>query len=114
MPSSLCRCFLGSPDCLVSFSVRSLVLITVCAALCGCAASRPAPVVDRTALPKQGTAVAATAVPAAAVQAKPAPRPVEARPEFHTVKPGDTLYSIALEHGVDYRDLAAWNGLDNP
>jgi lipoprotein NlpD len=36
------------------------------------------------------------------------------RPEFYTVKPGDTLYSIALEHGLDYRDLALWNGLDNP
>jgi lipoprotein NlpD len=33
---------------------------------------------------------------------------------LYTVKPGDTLYSIALEHGVDYRDLAQWNGLDTP
>jgi lipoprotein NlpD len=48
------------------------------------------------------------------VSTKPAARPVEARPEFYTVKPGDTLYSIALEHGLDYRDLALWNGLDNP
>jgi lipoprotein NlpD len=93
----------------VSFSVKSLVLIAVCAALSGCAASRPAPVVDRTALPKQGTAV-----PTPAVSTKPAPRLVEARPEFYTVKPGDTLYSIELEHGLDYRDVAAWNGLDNP
>ena len=47
--------------------------------------------------------------------AKPAPARVpEERPQFYTVKPGDTLYSIALEHGVDYRELASWNGLDNP
>ena len=30
------------------------------------------------------------------------------------VKKGDTLYSIALEHGADYREVAAWNRLDDP
>ena len=29
------------------------------------------------------------------------------------VKRGDTLYSIALEHGVDFRELARWNNLDD-
>jgi lipoprotein NlpD len=33
------------------------------------------------------------------------------RPQFYTVRKGDTLYSIALDFGQDYRDLAAWNGL---
>jgi lipoprotein NlpD len=46
--------------------------------------------------------------------ARPAPRTSEARPDSYTVKPGDTLYSIALENGLDYRELALWNGLDNP
>ncbi len=32
----------------------------------------------------------------------------------HTVKKGDTLYSIALENGVGYRELAEWNGIANP
>ena len=36
------------------------------------------------------------------------------RPELYTVQKGDTLYSIALEHGLDYKDLAQWNNLDNP
>jgi lipoprotein NlpD len=36
------------------------------------------------------------------------------RPEFYVVKRGDTLYSIALDHGQDYRDLALWNGLADP
>lgn len=31
----------------------------------------------------------------------------------HVVKQGETLYSIALEHGVDYRELARWNGLND-
>jgi lipoprotein NlpD len=30
------------------------------------------------------------------------------------VKKGDTLYSIALDNGQDYKDVAAWNNLENP
>lgn len=29
----------------------------------------------------------------------------------YKVEPGDTLYSIAWRHGLDYRELARWNGL---
>ena len=29
----------------------------------------------------------------------------------YTVKKGDTLYSIAWRHGVDYKDLAKWNNI---
>ena len=36
------------------------------------------------------------------------------RPEHHIVKKGDTLYSIALDYGQDYRELAAWNNLEDP
>jgi len=39
------------------------------------------------------------------------PRPGEPRPAFYTVRKGDTLYSIALDHGLDYRELAQWNGI---
>src|SRR5215213_9745703 len=63
----------------------------------------PAPVVDRS--PARAGA-ASTAAPAT-----PAPRLAEG---LYTVKKGDTLYSIALEHGADYRDVAQWNGLDDP
>ena len=71
----------------------------------GCATRSPAPVDDRR--------------PAPAVQPKPpvaraAPVPQSARPGTYTVRRGDTLYSIALEHGVDYRELAQWNRLEDP
>ena len=33
---------------------------------------------------------------------------------IYIVQKGDTLYSIAFLHGVDYRDVAEWNHLDNP
>jgi lipoprotein NlpD len=44
--------------------------------------------------------------------ARPSPRVIsDPRPAFYTVKKGDTLYSIALDFGVDYKELAAWNEL---
>jgi lipoprotein NlpD len=35
-------------------------------------------------------------------------------PATYTVRPGDTLYSIAFRQGLDYRELAAWNGIADP
>ena len=69
---------------------------------------------DRTA-PGGRSSVASAPAPVSSGAARPAPRPPEAaRPDAYTVKAGDTLYSIALEHGLDYRELAIWNRLDNP
>jgi lipoprotein NlpD len=73
----------------------------------GCGTSTGAPVFDRTREAKP-----APAKPAAAVSA--APRPGDTRPEFHVVAKGDTLYSIALDNGLDYRELAQWNGISDP
>jgi lipoprotein NlpD len=36
------------------------------------------------------------------------------KPGFYSVRPGDTLTRIALENGQAWRDIAKWNGLDNP
>jgi lipoprotein NlpD len=38
----------------------------------------------------------------------------DSRIGYHSVKKGDTLYSIALDNGQDYKDVAAWNNLENP
>ena len=35
-------------------------------------------------------------------------------PETYTVKPGDNLFRIALNHGMGYRELAELNGISNP
>lgn len=32
----------------------------------------------------------------------------------YTVKPGDTLFGIAFRAGLNYRDVAAWNGIEEP
>lgn len=73
----------------------------------GCSVRTGAPVVERGA--DRGPAPAKPAV-----AAKPAPRPADTRPEFHVVSKGDTLYSIALDNGLDYRELAQWNGITDP
>lgn len=54
-----------------------------------------APVIDR--LPAKNTSEQATAVEG-----------------VYTVKPGDTLYSIALDFGLDWRELARINQLTDP
>jgi lipoprotein NlpD len=71
--------------------------------LAACASNTSAPVVDR------GSSSRETPVsrPSTAV-------PVNGEGRFYTVKKGDTLYSISLEHGQDYREVAAWNNLENP
>ncbi|MBB5015649.1 peptidoglycan DD-metalloendopeptidase family protein [Rehaibacterium terrae] len=40
-------------------------------------------------------------------------RPVTGAHEYVVVR-GDTLYGIAFRHGLDYRDVAAWNGIGPP
>ncbi len=80
-------------------AVLVLLLITV-----GCSTrrlSQPAPVEDRTGV----VASAVVLLPGAENAGKPG---------YFTVRPGDTLYRIALEAGQSPRDLQAWNKLTNP
>jgi lipoprotein NlpD len=36
------------------------------------------------------------------------------RSGFYTVKPGDTLIRIGLDHGQNWRDIIRWNNIENP
>ena len=72
--------------------------------LARCVARRPAPVSERAPQPP--------APPAVAVRPADPPTPLKERPATYIVKKGDTLFSIALDHGVDHRDLAAWNNIE--
>lgn len=69
----------------------ALVIFTV--ALAGCASRSPAPVVER---------------------GQQVPTQTAAQADTYTVKSGDTIYSIAREHGMDFRELIALNGIENP
>jgi lipoprotein NlpD len=81
--------------------------LLVLAALHGCAVrTSPAPVVDR-APPSAGLTKPGPVKPAP-------PQITPASGDYYVVRKGDTLYSIALEHGADYREVAQWNNLDDP
>lgn len=89
---------------------RCLLLFAL-ALLAGCASTPPAPVIERTA---PSTVVEGSAAIAAPVAASPGVVVGEQGAGFYTVKKGDTLYSIALDNGHSYRDIAAWNALEDP
>jgi lipoprotein NlpD len=76
---------------------------------------------------KQGAPAAVAAPPAQPVAAPGTPAestPVASKPllgaenlgkpGYYAVKPGDTLIRIGLDNGQNWRDVARWNGLDNP
>jgi lipoprotein NlpD len=67
------------------------ILAAVLVAGCG-STPTPAPVVQ---LPQTGAGTAGA----------------PGQSQFYTVKPGDTLYSIARSHGLDYKTLAARNNI---
>jgi lipoprotein NlpD len=94
----------GPSQALRRFGIALLAVVLV-----ACASRTRAPVEDRTAPPVPPPASATAATPAPA-----SPPEAESRGPTYTVKRGDTLYQIALDHGLDYKDLAAWNGLENP
>jgi lipoprotein NlpD len=86
-------------------------------ALTGCSTTRlngPAPVEDR------GTSAGATGSSGgggttAATPPKPLPGAENAgKPGYYTVRPGDTMIRIGLETGQNWKDIARWNGMDNP
>lgn len=85
---------------LVFWITNSVTLIL----LPGCASSHRAPVIER---------ASDSARPANSVKRLKAKEP-DWRPDNYVVQKGDTLYSIALEHGLDYRELAEWNNISDP
>ena len=95
--------------------MRHAVLLLVLALLGACAAKRPAPVSEArppsAGKPAPAPAVAKPAIPPATPV--PAPGAVDTG-KLHTIQRGDTLISIALANGLDYRELAAWNNIENP
>lgn len=82
---------------------RIFAVMMAASLLAGCASSgHRAPVVERGAAPK---------VPAAA---KAPAKEKDWRPRVHVVQKGDTLYAIAFNYGLDPRELAEQNGIQDP
>ena len=120
------------PGAGAALCLGGLWLLSAVVVMAGCASpDHRAPVEDRSGsvrpVPSQPLpGGASTPAPsAAAATTAPVPAPAEpvrlppgaenaGKPGYYTVKRGDTLYNIGLENGQGYRDIARWNGLDNP
>lgn len=106
------------------FRSRWLISAGALVLMVGCASSGGrAPVEDKSMgavtpsrAPAAGSGGAAAAT--AGVPASPAVPRLNAehagKPGYYTVRPGDTLARIALDHGQNWRDVARWNGMENP
>jgi lipoprotein NlpD len=108
-------------------------IVAMAATLSACTSTslNRAPVEDRGA-PTASTTTQAPAAPVAATAptatgsvngaasvTATAPKPLPGaenagKPGYYTVKPGDTMIRIGLDSGQNWRDVARWNGLDNP
>ncbi len=93
-------------------SIQRIAIFGLVAILAACASKQPAPVTERVAAPSPAPVPEVVPAPAPATLSLPVKEP-DPRPEFYTVRRGDTLYSIALEHGLDHRELAAMNNIEN-
>ncbi|MDP2371546.1 peptidoglycan DD-metalloendopeptidase family protein [Rhodoferax sp.] len=76
-----------------------------------------APVEDRgSSLPRPVTVTSPTtgAEPAAGTVKPTVLSDNAGKPGYYTVRPGDTLIRIGLDSGQNWRDVARWNGMENP
>jgi lipoprotein NlpD len=93
---------------MVSVALVRIAAVVLVIAVAACASRGRAPIEDRS--PRAPPPAAAPAPPPEA----PAPSESEVRAPTYIVKQGDTLRAIANNYNVDYRELAAWNNIDNP
>lgn len=97
-----------------------LLSLLFCLAMAGCVSSGrsvPAPVEDHVSLknkPAAKSTTGSTASAPASISAGSMLPDQAAKTGYYTVKPGDTLIRIGLDHGQNWRDLMRWNTLDNP
>ena len=106
--------------------VLAVVCFSALAALVGCSSKPrgPIPVEDRVAgqsssrtakapAPQTNPSTGAVSTPISMGASMPGSENA-GKPGYYSVRPGDTLTKIALDHGQAWRDIAKWNGLDNP
>ena len=85
-----------------------LALVAMLLAGCGSSVQR-APVLEHGAAEKKHAEP-----PLTATAKKTVPHEKDWRPHTYVVQKGDTLYSIAFNHGLGYRELIELNGIQNP
>ncbi len=91
--------------------MRNASNLIIIAFLAGCSSNPPAPVIDR--LPTSKPSVTNTGVSAKKTN-RPTYKAGDWRPDAYLVKKGDTLFSIGLEYGYYYKDIAQTNNISAP
>lgn len=81
---------------------------------CATTSLNEAPIVDRSVRTAHGAATPASVAPPVPASAPVLQNAPEARSGTYVVQRGDTLFSIAMAFGQDFRDIARWNGLQDP
>ena len=96
--------------------VVGMAAVLAAALMVGCASR----VVNRAPVEDRGTGTTRPAPVAIAVDtgtpaSKPLPGSENAgKPDYYTVKPGDTMIRIGLDTGQNWRDIVRWSGVENP
>lgn len=80
--------------------------------LAACSTSPPAPVIDR--LPANAGKSEPSNIKKQSVAVRPIYKAGDWRPNTYTVKKGDNLFSIGLEFGYYYKDIAQANNISAP
>ncbi len=97
-------------------NLYKLVLSTMLLSIAACSSNPPAPVVDRLPTNKSNTAGSTSAAQSTnkPTASRPTYKAGDWRPDTYIVKKGDTLFSIGLEHGYDYKEIAQSNNIAAP
>ena len=91
--------------------MKSIVIAALVLLLAACESNPPAPVIER--VPQSGKPKPPNNQTNSSQSSKIATNK-DWRPDSHIVKKGDTLFSIGLEYGYDYKEIAAANNISAP
>jgi lipoprotein NlpD len=91
--------------------MRVTLYLVIFVFLASCSSNPQAPVIDRLPVSKPSSSNISNIVKKTN---KPTYKPGDWRPDTYIVKKGDTLFSIGLEHGYYYKDIAQANNISAP
>lgn len=95
-------------------NIYSGIILCLILAVAACSANPPAPVIDRMGSSTSKSTTNKPSAPSKQIKQKTDAKSADWRPDNYTVKKGDTLISIGLEYGYDYKEIAQTNDLSAP